>query len=480
VELPLPPAKDVCDVYVDIDGTLLRTDLLYETAWRYLKFAPWRIILLLRLAIRGPAPLKAFLARRVRLDPAALPYEQALLDHLVWRRAAGDSVTLITASHWTHARHIAKHLALGEAYGSSSRINLKGRTKLAEILRLNAGRPFVYAGNSATDRSIWAASDRMVLVNAPRKDVTAAENAGRAELIIKSRPALWRSFLREMRLHQWAKNALIFVPLLTSHNYGDLRRVSLTFLAFLAFGLCASGHYFFNDLLDLDSDRAHATKCNRPLASGDLPLIYGMVGAIVLPLAAFALSFACLPWRFTLALAAYFALTNLYSFYLKRISTADVVALALLYTVRVVAGAAAISVVLSSWLLAFSMFIFVSLAYLKRYIEVCSLGEGAAKGRGYSGADAESMFSLGIANSTAATVVLAFYISSAEVKVLYREPEILWGLCLLMLYWSNRIWVGARRGKIHDDPVVFAIKDKVSRYICLLTLVVVLAARILP
>jgi 4-hydroxybenzoate polyprenyltransferase len=256
--------------------------------------------------------------------------------------------------------------------------------------------------------------------------------------------------------------------------------VSLTLLAFLAFGLCASGHYFFNDLLDLDSDRAHATKRNRPLASGDLPLPHGIAGAIVLPLAAFALSFACLPWRFTLTLAAYFALTNLYSFYLKRVSTADVVALALLYTVRVVAGAAAIGVALSSWLLAFSMFTFVSLAYLKRYIELFSLGESAAKGRGYSGADSESMFSLGIANATAATVVLAFYISSAEVKVLYREPELLWGLCLLMLYWSNRIWVGARRGKIHDDPVVFAIKDKVSRYICLLMLVVVLAARILP
>ena len=480
MEAPLPKTNDVCDFYVDIDGTLLRTDLLYEAAWQYLKFAPWRIVFLLRAAVRGRAPLKVFLARNARFDPAILPYEQALLDHLARRHARGDRITLITASHWTYARHIAKHLALGGSYGSSSRTNLKGHAKLAKILRLNAGRPFAYAGNSAVDRPIWAASDRRILVNAPRRDVAAAENAGRAELVIKSRPPLWRSLLREMRLHQWAKNALIFVPLLTSHNYGDVYRLTAAILAFLAFGLCASGHYFFNDLLDLDSDRAHATKRNRPLASGDLPLIHGITGAAILPMAAFALSFLCLPLLFTLALAAYFALTNLYSFYLKRISTADVFILAMLYTVRVVAGAAAIGVMLSSWLLAFSMFMFVSLAYLKRYIEVRSLGERAAKGRGYSGADAESMFSLGIASSTAAIVVLAFYISSAEVKVLYREPEILWGLCLLMLYWSNRIWVGARRGKIHDDPVVFAIKDRVSRYIGIAMLAVVLVAHFMP
>ena len=178
----------------------------------------------------------------------------------------------------------------------------------------------------------------------------------------------------------------------------------------------------------------------------------------------------------------YFLLTNLYSFYLKRVSTVDVVTLALLYTVRVVAGAVAISVAISSWLLAFSMFIFISLAYLKRYIEVTTLDAGTAKAgrRGYSDTDAETMFSLGIANATAGIVVLALYISSAEVKMLYREPDILWLLCVLLLYWSNRIWVGARRGKIHDDPVVFAIRDRVSQAVGLVALLIVLAAQILP
>jgi 4-hydroxybenzoate polyprenyltransferase len=271
------------------------------------------------------------------------------------------------------------------------------------------------------------------------------------------------------------------LPLLTSHHYGDADLVWLTVIGFFAFGLCASGHYFLNDLLDLDADRLHAGKKRRPLASGDLPLLHGVVGALLLPLAAFVLSLAALPLAFTFWLAAYFIATNLYSFYLKRVSTADVFMLAMLYTVRVVAGAAAISVAVSSWLLAFSVFVFLSLAYLKRYIEVQALAaSGKAGGRGYTGADTETMFMLGVANSTASAVVLAFYISSPEIRALYNEPDLLWGLCFLMLYWTNRIWIGARRGKIHDDPVVFAVKDNVSRLVGIAMIAVVVAARIIP
>lgn len=468
------------DLYVDIDGTLLRTDLLHEAAWRHIKTAPWRIFTLLRLALKGPAPLKTFLARKIQFDPATLPYESAVTELIARRKTQGGRTVLITASHQTYASRIAEHLDLpGGGYGSSNRLNLKGATKLSRIQALNQGREFVYAGNSAADRPIWAASKKEILVNAPSKDVRAATQSGRAEMVIQSRPPVWRAFLKEMRLHQWAKNTLVFVPLFTSHSYRDLHLLGLAFLAFLAFGLCASGHYFLNDLLDLDADRAHRTKRRRPLASGDLPILYGPLGAILLPIAGLTLAIAFLPWKFTLLVSGYLALTNLYSFVLKSRSTADVFALALLYTVRVIAGGAALAISLSSWLLAFSMFVFISLAYLKRYIEIVALAEGQAKGRGYVKEDAETIFSLGIANATAATVVLAFYINSAEVKTLYREPELLWLLCLLMLYWSNRIWIGAKRGKINDDPVIFAIKDKISRYIFVAMVAVALAARIL-
>jgi len=478
-----PSGKILSELYIDIDGTLLRTDLLYEAAWEYVKFAPWRAIRLLAvLLFHGRAALKSYLARKVRIDPAKLPYERALIEYLTIQREIGRPIVLITASHWRYARQIARHVGLASAsHGSSNRLNLKGAAKLVKIQHLSAGRPFVYAGDAPADRTIWNASQKAIFVNAPRGDVDKAKRSGHAELVIDSRPSAWRSFARGMRVHQWAKNALLLVPLLTSHSYTDGHRVALALLAFLTFGLCASGHYFLNDLLDLASDRVHATKHRRPLASGDLALPYGIAGAIILPAIAFAVSIAALPLPFTIAMVGYFALTNLYSFYLKRVSTADVVTLALLYTVRVVAGAAAISVVLSSWLLAFSVFMFVSLAYLKRYIEVSALVRGSkAAGRGYSQDDAETMFVLGIANSTAATVVFAFYISSNEVKSLYHEPDLLWMLCLLMLYWSNRIWIGTKRGKINEDPVVFAVKDKVSRLVGLAAVAVVIAARILP
>ena len=475
-------AFESVDFYVDLDGTLLRTDLFHESVWRFIKRSPWKIFWLASIFIlRGRAAAKTLLARKVSISPETLPYEKELIADLRRRKAAGQRLVLITAAHWRHARRVGRHLALfGATYGSSARENLKGKRKLARIRALCAGQPFGYAGDSASDRPIWRAAQQVILVNAPRRDVAEAKAAGRVQLVITSRPPAWRAVIREMRLHQWAKNALLFVPLLTSHTYGEGPRALLALAAFLVFGLAASGHYFLNDLLDLDADRAHARKSNRPLASGNLSLGMGLAGALVLPLFAFALSVAILPWYFTATLGAYFILTNLYSFYLKRVSTADIVALAMLYTVRVVAGAIAISVVISSWLLAFSMFVFISLAYLKRYIELAARTEAGIRGRGYSGTDAETMFSLGIANSTAAIVVLAFYISSAEVKILYNEPEILWGLCLLMLYWTNRIWIGARRGKIHDDPIVFAIRDRVSLAVGLLSLAVVLAARILP
>lgn len=473
-----------CDLYVDMDGTVLRTDLIHESVWRYLKGAPWRAFQIAAVLLRhGRAGLKALLARKVAMAPSTLPYEDALVAFLARRKAEGQRIVLITAAHWRHARRIAAHLGLfDEVHGSSAHENLKGVWKLARIQLLCAGRPFDYAGDSPADRPIWRAARSAIFVNAPQQDILEAEKAGRVELVIRSRPPTWRALIKEMRLHQWAKNVLLFVPLLTSGTYSDMARVGLALAAFLAFGFTASGHYFLNDLLDLDADRAHRSKRHRPMASGDLRLGLGVLGALILPVLGFALSAVVLSWKFTATLLGYFLLTNLYSFYLKRVSTVDVVTLALLYTVRVVAGAVAISVAISSWLLAFSMFIFISLAYLKRYVEVTTLAAGAAKAgrRGYSDTDAETMFSLGIANATAGIVVLALYISSAEVKMLYREPDILWLLCVLLLYWSNRIWVGARRGKIHDDPVVFAIRDRVSQAVGLVALLIVLAAQILP
>ena len=281
-----------------------------------------------------------------------------------------------------------------------------------------------------------------------------------------------------MRARQYAKNVLIFVPLFTSHGYQNPMSLLTVFVAFICFSLCASGVYFLNDLLDLEADRRHTRKRHRPLASDDLPITWGASGALFLPLLAFGIASVYLNMMFVGILAVYFLISNAYSFYVKSISTADIMTLAVPYTLRVVAGAAAVGVALSSWLIAFSVFVFVSLAYLKRYIEVVALSQGTemAPGRSYSAADSETMFSLGIANITASVLVLALYINSEEIVSQYPSPSILWLLCLLMLYWGNRIWIGARRNKIADDPVV-AVRDRVSQVIGLGCLLVVLAAK---
>lgn len=287
-----------------------------------------------------------------------------------------------------------------------------------------------------------------------------------------------RAFTKGMRPHQWSKNVLLFVPLLASHQYLSFRTVSEVLLGFLWFSLCASGVYFLNDLTDLEADRMHPVKRLRPLASGDLPEKVGIAAGLLLPAAAFIGALLFLPPLFTLILGFYFVTTLAYSLYFKRVSTADVFVLAALYTVRIFAGAAAVNVSVSSWLAALSMFLFLSLAYLKRYIELDGLEpDQVAHGRGYGRQDLESMFSLGVANATAAVMVLALYISSDETAVLYRTPEFLWLVCVLLLYWSNRIWIGARRGKIHDDPVLFALKDPGSRAVGLALVLVILAAR---
>ncbi len=467
-------------IFVDLDNTLVRTDMFVEGIFDLLRSNPSNIFLLLLWLAKGRAFAKSQVAARSRIRIGDLPYEAALVDYLKEQKSRGCQIVLTTAASRQHADAVAAYLGIFDDVIATDQFrNLKGHSKLAAIHEAFPGVTFAYAGDSPADRPIWQAALANILVNAPSSDIQAASHADKAELIIRSRPPLWCAFLKEMRLHQYAKNVLIFVPLFTSHAYDDIGTVVAVAIAFVCFSLCASGVYFLNDLLDLPADRQHATKRRRPLASGDLPIAAGVAGAIGLPAAALVAAALFLPALFVLVLATYYLLTNLYSFALKRISTADVMKLAVLYTLRVAAGGAATDIALSFWLIAFSIFVFVSLAYLKRYIEVTSssVGSGLVAGRGYAAADAESMFALGIANSTASVLVLAFYINRSEVAELYRTPELLWSLCLLLLYWINRVWVGARRGKIADDPVVFAIRDRVSGLIALSFAAVVLTAK---
>ena len=473
--------KTIKYIFVDLDGTLIKTDLLFETALTYLKINPLNIFRLFLWIFRGKSILKHNLAQRIDINAKSLPYNTPLIDYLILKKTQGHTLILATASHMRYAQNIADYLCFfDDVIATDANNNLKGYRKLSAIQKYANGNSFSYAGDSKADVPIWENSTSNIFVNAPKSAINDARAAGKIDKIFTTykQPKI-ASFLKGMRLHQWAKNTLIFVPLLTSHNYINADLTLNSFLAFICFSLCASGVYFLNDLLDLDADRQHLTKNKRPLASGELSIPLGIIGAGMLPAISFLIAWVLLPINFFIVLIIYFSITNAYSFFLKRISTADVMTLAVLYTTRIIAGSTATGIILSSWLMAFSIFVFVSLAYLKRYIEISALERSDAniKGRGYSTTDSETMFSLGTSNITASVLVLALYINSDEVVDLYTAPQILWVLCMLMLYWGNRIWVGARRGKITDDPVLFAIKDPISRVIGIGFIVVVLAAR---
>jgi 4-hydroxybenzoate polyprenyltransferase len=282
-----------------------------------------------------------------------------------------------------------------------------------------------------------------------------------------------------MRPQHWAKSLLVFVPLLTAHAYTSTESVGQACLAFVCFCLCASGGYFINDLWDLESDRNHAIKRHRPLASGALSTGAGLVGAVGLPIAALALAAAFLSRGFVAVLALYFVLTMLYSFYLKRVVTADVLTLSVLYMLRVLGGAAAIQVYLSSWLLGFCIFLFISLAYLKRFIELRKMDGGNEKimGRGYFAADTDSMFALGVTNATASVLVFALFINSPEVQQQYQSRDVLWIICLVLIFWTNRMWIAARRGDVDEDPVEFALHDRASQLAGVICVGAILVAR---
>ncbi|MCF8468099.1 MAG: UbiA family prenyltransferase [Sneathiella sp.] len=467
-------------IVVDLDGTLVRTDLFVESLLRYLKHNPINLLRVILWLMKGRAYAKEKIADNIDIDVEFLPYENQLIAYLKDLKEQGKTIILATASHRVYADKVARFLGIfDDVIATADGQNRKGRRKLAAIKELIGDAEFAYAGDSAADGPIWKAASANIMVNAPRNNVAEAEKANKLVWQSRATKPVWRAFLKEMRPHQYAKNVLLFVPLVTSHEYMVASHLLSVLLAFICFSFCASGVYFLNDLLDLEDDRRHRSKSSRPIASGALSLPLGVAGAVGFPVLAFTVSLAYLPMAFVAVLAVYFLITNAYSFLLKRIATVDVMTLAILYTLRVVAGAAAANVELSSWLIAFSVFIFVSLAFMKRYIEVSSLTKksGQVRGRGYSGDDSETMFSLGITNFTAAVVILALYINSDSVVRLYKSPEVLWLLCLLVLFWGNHIWVCARRGEIPDDPVVFAIKDKASRLVGISFVIVLFLAK---
>lgn len=412
---------------VDLAGTLIRSDILLESLLLLLKQNPLYLFLALAWLLRGGrAELTAQLASRVQLNPAALLYNADLVAWLKTERAMGRQIWLCAPANARLATTVAQHLGLFDRVVEQP---AGAETDVPPVFPAKGGKTY-------------------------------------------------RAILRALRPHQWAKNVLVLVPLFTAHRLGELDALASSVAALVAFCLCASSVYVLNDMLDLEADRAHPRKSKRPFASGDLSLAAGLVLSPVL-LAVAALIAAFLPVKFELALGVYYVLTCAYSTILKRFLLVDAVALAGLYTLRIIGGAGAATVALSFWLLLFSVFLFLSLAFVKRYAELDSLRRRQklqALGRGYRVEDLQVLQSFGTASGYLSVLVLALYINSPEIEPLYHRPKAIWMLCVLLLYWISRVWMTAHRGGMHDDPVVYALRDRVSLGLGLLAAITVAVA----
>jgi len=451
---------------VDLDGTLIRTDLLYHSFFAYVKQDAFSVFKSFFWLMKGKANLKAQLAERVPINVSQLPYNEELIRFLQSEKIQRP-VILGTASHRLYADQVAQHLDIfDKVLATEGDINLSANKKRDFLVAEYGEKGFDYIGNSHDDLAVWKVARKAYLVHPERGVESCARSYGNLEKVISPRLSPLRPLIKSIRLHQWMKNLLIFIPLFAAHHFRNPLLLLQVLSAFFFFGLCASSVYLLNDLLDMEDDRQHPTKRHRPLASGELSVKIGIVTATLFLIAAFTGSVVFLPWQFTAALGGYYLLTFGYSLILKRVMTADIIILAVLYTMRIVAGAFACSLVPTFWILAFSMFLFLSLALVKRYAELHDQrikGETAkTTGRGYFPSDLDMISSLGAASGYLSVMVLALYIQDKTTISLYRHPEMIWLACPILLFWVSRIWMLTHRGQMHEDPVLFAIKDRVS------------------
>lgn len=469
--------SDAVPLVLDVDGVVLATDLLHETALAFVKNNPFGIFLLLYWLLAGKATLKKRLAEHTQIDIDRLPLNDSVVANARAAHERGRMVVLATAADESLARRLAQRLGFIDlVMASDGATNLKGGAK-ADALTSRFPDGFAYFGDSASDLHVWKRACSIGIIGADRATAAAA----RAHAKDRSKPvecAMPRSGLglkgwaRALRLHQWAKNLLVFAPLVLAGLLTDPGAWLSAGIAFLALGLLASATYLLNDLLDIADDRQHWTKRNRPLASGRMRITQA-VAAIPVGIAGSVLLGSLVGYQVVGVLSIYLALTLAYSLHFKRKPVIDVFMLATLFTLRLVLGIVAVGVAASPWLLVFSMFLFASLSFAKRQTEVLRFAERtsdmAAKlgGRGYFVADAPFILAMGIASGMASMVIMVLYLTQDAMHVgIYAQTQWLWGIPLALFLWLSRIWMIGQRGELLDDPVVFAMKDPKSLVLC--------------
>lgn len=452
--------NNIADLIVDLDGTLIATDLLWESMFQLLKQNVLYLFVLPFWAIKGKGYLKHRISLLVNIDPTILPYRTDFIDFLRSERARGRRIILATGAAKRFADAIAEYLGIFDfVHATDAKRNLTSTNKTNFLLETYGDVKFAYAGNSRADIPVFNAASEVIVVAPDR--AAARWQRKHASRLFQSPKLHWKSILKMLRVHQWMKNTLIFVPAILDHEIMNWQVLFSALIAFCAFSSAASAIYIINDLLDLPLDRKHARKKHRVFASGVFSIPFGIVVSGGLLGIAVLLSLQ-LPWAFSAVLALYVVATSAYSLSLKRMLLIDVFTLAGLYTLRILAGSAANEIEGSFWLLAFSSFFFISLALVKRYVELQSVAHSAndrIAGRGYRPADKEIIAQCGVAAAFAAALVLALYVDSDAVVSLYAYPWLIWPLCPIVLYLNIRIWILAYRGEMHDDPVVFLISD---------------------
>ena len=488
------PISSTLPLCVDLDGTLVKTDTLVDSVLILARQNPRAILSIPAWLLQGKAAFKRHVTQSVAIDVVNLPFNKPLLEFLTAEHNAGRPIYLATAADRTLADRIAEQIPIfAGVLASDGSHNLAGGNKL-QAFRDQFGDDFSYIGNARPDLPILSVCRKPMVAN-PVPALLSGLKAAHivpAHIFRDQQPPL-KAWLKAIRLHQWAKNTLIFLPLLLAHSWNGssaLGSILGAVVAFFAFGLCASATYIVNDLLDIEADRRHHSKRNRPFAAGNLSAISGVGVACLFLALSIALAWS-LPWFVARVgppvyaphgllkwLFVYGITTTAYSFVLKRIVLVDVLVLSGLYTVRIFAGASASDTPVTNWLGGFSIFFFLSLAFIKRFAELESLRQRdqiPTNGRGYLLGDIEQLRSFGTSAGYAAIVGLLLYISQLDTN-LYHHPGRLWFLLPVLLLWVNQLWLLASRGQLDEDPVVYAITDKRSLLLGFLVMGVVLSA----
>jgi len=474
-------ATEAPPLCVDLDHTLIRTDLLYECLVLLAKRNVFAFLLLPFWLLRGRSYLKRQLAVRVQPEVHHLPFRRDLMNFLEEQKAGGRRLLLVSAADETLAKAVSERLGLfEEVIASNGHENVKGENKARALVQRFGKAGFDYVGDSKSDFAVWRSARRALVVTNSARFVRSVETMTQVEKVFPRSHSRFARLAKAFRVHQWSKNLLVFVPVITSHKIFDRHVLLGGLFAFLSFNLFCSGVYLVNDLLDLESDRRHPTKCLRPIASGDVSIFSAVLWAAVLLLGGVAIGLLC-GADFLAVLAAYGIGNIAYSAWLKRIVMLDVVVLACFYSLRLLGGSAATDIVCSEWLIAFSVFFFFCLALIKRYSELresLARTDNTKAGRGYMPIDFEIVGIFGAGSGLISVLVLVLYVMSPDVRMLYHRPALLLLLCPLFLYWITRIWIKARRGEVPEDPVVWALRDRTSYIAGILAALVLYAATV--